>query len=234
MGGAMRGLYWRVKKYRLRLVTAAGFLVSLLLVIVCLLDNDLNFLTKDQQGYRLFQKKKFDLAAQTFRSLSWKGIALYRDGKFEEAAAVFSGMDSPEGALNHGNSLVMLGKYDDAIERYERALTLRPDWPPAMTNLALAKERAKLLEKKGGEMTGGKLGADEYVFSNSPSKDEGEKEIIAGGEPSEAEQRAIWLRQIQTKPADFLRTKFAYQYQMSALSVKGSNEKVAEPKPGQD
>ncbi len=229
-----KGYTGRSKRFRLRIITAAGLVCSLILTVICLVDNEYNLFTEDQKGYRLFQKAQFDIAAQEFNSLSWKGAALYRGGKFEEAAAAFSGMESPEGALNHGNSLVMLGKYEDAIERYERALTLKPDWSPAMTNLALAKNRAKSLEQKGGEMTGGKLEADEYVFSKAKTSERGEEETVSGDEPSKAEQRAIWLRQIQTKPADFLRTKFAYQYQMTDPTTAKSEARGAEPESGQE
>lgn len=201
--------------------------------MVCLVDNKYNLLTDNQKGYRLLLEDNFDQAAEEFQSLFWKGVSLYRGGKFEEAANAFSGMDNPEGALNHGNSLMMLGKYEAAIERYERALVLKPNWPPAVTNLAIAQNRAKSLEKKGGEMTGGKLGADEYVFSNNPSKNSGE-ETVTGGEVNEAEQRAIWLRQVQTKPADFLRTKFAYQFQMKDSLAAGTQIRESEPHTGQE
>jgi Ca-activated chloride channel family protein len=37
---------------------------------------------------------------------------------------------------------------------------------------------------------------------------------VAGGDPlSDEELRGLWLRRVQTKPADFLRAKFAYQVQ---------------------
>lgn len=229
----MKNYMGRSNKLRQRAVVA-GFVCSLFLLVVCLVDNEYNLLTEDQKGYQLFQKDQFDMAAREFNSLAWKGVALFRNGQFEEAASAFSGMDSPEGCLNHGNSLVMLGKYEDAIERYERALALKPAWSPAEINLALARTRAKALEKKGGEMTGGKLAADEYVFSNNSSKEKGEEETVAGGEPSQAEQRAIWLRQIQTKPADFLRTKFAYQYQMAEASTAVSDGKGSEQTPEQE
>lgn len=215
-----------------RLYLAAGGLTSLVLVMICFLDNGYNLLTDDQRGYRMYQKEQFDRAAQQFRSPQWRGAAFYRDGRFEDAAASFAAVDSPEGALNGGNSLVMLGKYQDAIVRYERALTLKPDWQPAKTNLAIARARAKSLEKSGGEMTGGKLGADEYVFSDNSSKNEGGEESVEGVEASEAEQRAIWLRQVQTKPADFLRTKFAYQYQMGDVGEPDDSD--TEPKKGRE
>ena len=62
-------------------------------------------------------------------------------------------------------------------------------------------------------MTGGMLGADEIVYSESTSPPGSGEEQVEGGKPlSDAELRLIWLRQVQTKPADFLRAKFAQQY----------------------
>ena len=62
-------------------------------------------------------------------------------------------------------------------------------------------------------MTGGKLGADEIVFDQGkPSPSAGEEPVEGGKETTDAELRSIWLRQVQTRPADFLRAKFAQQY----------------------
>ena len=36
-------------------------------------------------------------------------------------------------------------------------------------------------------------------------------EVVTGGELSDAQLQALWLRRVQTKPAEFLRAKFAYQ-----------------------
>jgi len=35
---------------------------------------------------------------------------------------------------------------------------------------------------------------------------------------SDASIRALWLRRVQTKPADFLRARFAYQLQQAETS----------------
>ena len=64
-------------------------------------------------------------------------------------------------------------------------------------------------------MTDGKMGADEIVFSEGkPSPSAGEEQTEGSQQMSDAELRAVWLRQVQTKPADFLRAKFAHQYGM--------------------
>jgi len=40
-------------------------------------------------------------------------------------------------------------------------------------------------------------------------------EVDQGAPLSEEELRALWLREVETRPADFLRAKFAYQLSRS-------------------
>ena len=57
------------------------------------------------------------------------------------------------------------------------------------------------------------MSADEIVFEKGkPPLSAGEEQVEGGSEATDAELRSIWLRQVQTKPADFLRAKFAQQY----------------------
>jgi Ca-activated chloride channel family protein len=111
----------------------------------------------------------------------------------------------------------MLGQYDAAIESYERALELRPDWSQAEDNLALALARKRKLAPPESDAggTGGMLEADEVVLDDSGRVDRsGTETVTEGGEPmSEEEMRAIWLRRVQNDPADFLRARFAWQLQ---------------------
>ncbi len=174
-----------------------------------------SLLTPDQQGYRFYEQGKYSEAAEHFADPLWKGIALFKQGEFKNAAGVFAGYDTAESAFNHGNALVMQGKYEGAAERYARALELRPEWEHARINHEIALARAAMLKREGGDMTGGMLEADEIVFSKGKSPPSAGEEQIEGGEKiSDAEQRAVWLRHVQTRPADFLQAKFAYQHAM--------------------
>jgi Ca-activated chloride channel family protein len=173
--------------------------------------------TPDQQARQLFDQELYTEAAERFVDPMWKGVALFRDGEFEMAAGVFAGYDTADGALNQGNALVMQGAYEEAAVRYRRALELRPGWESAMVNLKIAQGRAKLIETKGGDMTGGKMGADEIVFEKGESPPGAGEEQVEGGETmSDVEMRESWLRRVQTRPADFLRAKFAYQHSRAA------------------
>jgi len=182
-------------------------------------------LTPDQRGYRLFEQAMYPEAAGHFIDPMWKGVALFKQGEFEQSAGVFAGFDTAESAFNHGNALLMQGKYGEAAQRYERALVLRPEWEDATINRDIALARAARLKREGGDMTGGMLGADDIVFSEGKSSPSAGEELVAGQEMSDAELRAVWLRQVQTKPADFLQAKFAYQQAMRP--AQDSEQEVA-------
>lgn len=176
------------------------------------------WLTPDQQGQRLFERKEFAAAAQAFHDPMWQGAAWYRAGEFEKAAQAFARRDSAEAFYNQGNAQVLLGKYDAAIASYDRALEKRPDWKEAVDNRALAAARAKLVEQKGGDMGDQQIGADKVVFDkDAKNKDEGQETEVAGGKAlSDQAIQALWLRRVQTRPADFLKAKFAYQQAVRA------------------
>ena len=91
----------------------------------------------------------------------------------------------------------------------------RPEWKEARENREIARLRGDRLKQEGGEGTGGKLEADDYVFNEGGEKDAGQDDTVmmdGGDKLSDEELRAMWLRRVQTKPGDFLRAKFAYQY----------------------
>ena len=171
--------------------------------------------TPDQQGRRLFEHGTYGEAARVFHDPMWQGVAWYRAGEFKQAVAAFSRRESPEACFNKGNALVMSGQYDAAVEAYSKALEKRPGWKVAMENRGLAKARAKLTEQKGGDLGEQQIGADEIKFDQNKQNPQGqETEVSVDNALSQKEMQALWLRRVQTKPADFLKAKFAYQYQL--------------------
>ena len=170
------------------------------------------WLTPDQQGDRLMRRSAFAEAAQRYNDPLRIGVALYRAGEFKAAAEAFGRLKTAEGQFNRGNALVMQGKYTEAVEAYDKALAVRTGWPEAAANREIARLRAEKVKKEGGDMTGGQVAADEIVFTPGKKNGGGQEETVEGGEKmSDQTLQAMWLRRIQTKPADFLRAKFAYQ-----------------------
>ena len=79
------------------------------------------------------------------------GSALFRAGQFKEAAQTFGGIDTAEAAYDQGNALVMLGKYEEAIARYDRALVLRPGWSGCRGQPDAGRVARRAHEAEGGE-----------------------------------------------------------------------------------
>lgn len=168
------------------------------------------WLKPDQRGRLLMSQNRPAEAAQAFRDPLWRGVALFRAGDFKGASQAFAARDTAEGAFNQANALVMLGQYDDALKRYDRALALRPGWPAALNNREIARIRGERKKTEGGETGNTDTKPDEIVFDKT--KRGGEDATVEAAKPmSDDAVRALWLKRVQTKPADFLRAKFAYQ-----------------------
>lgn len=170
------------------------------------------WLTPDQQAQRLFQQGRFDEAAQLFTDPLRQGMAYYRAGNFEYAAGSFGRSSNPTAHFNRGNALLLSGKYQEAIASYAEALKQEPDWVAAQENQQIAIARKAKLEPKGGGQ-GTELEPDDIVVDPTKKNPPGEskEQVQEGKGPSDKELRTLWLRRVQTKPADFLRAKFAYQ-----------------------
>jgi Ca-activated chloride channel family protein len=144
-------------------------------------------------------------------------------GDFESAASVLGRSNSAQASYNRGNAHVMLGEYDDAISAYQDALSKRPGWLEAEQNLEIATLRKQALappdDDHGG--TGGMLGADEIVFDQSSRVNESSNEQVidaADQQLGEDAMRAMWLRKVENRPADFLAARFNYQ-----LATRGND-----------
>ncbi len=167
--------------------------------------------TPDQQGERLMARGDYAAAAEAFRDPMHEGVAWYRAGEFKKAEQAFARIATAEAEYNRANSLLMLGKYDAAIASYDRALQSRPSWDEAVTNRGIAAARAKRVERKGGDMGDQEVGADGIAFDREHSDSGQETELEGERAMSDEALQALWLRRVQTRPADFLKAKFAYQ-----------------------
>lgn len=199
---------------------AMGFLVILLLCVSGPYQFPSLWFTADQQGDRLMREQKFAEAAKVYSDSMRQGVAFYQAGDFKSAASAFARNATPDAVYNQATSLVMMGKYDEAVKTFDRALALRPKWKEAEDNRAIAVVRRNRMRTTGGDETGGQMKADEIVYEKGANKS-GESVQVNDGPPlSGADLQALWLRRVQTKPADFLRAKFAFQSAQQAPGGK--------------
>jgi len=166
----------------------------------------------DQRGRYLMRHGRYAEAAEAFADPMWRGVALMKATDFKNAEQSFGGLDTAESAYDRGNALVMLGKYDEAVARYDRALALKPGWTDAEANRTLAKLRAEKVKKTGGDTGDKEQKADDVVYDKD-KKNPGGIETQVTSEMSNQAVRDLWLKRVQTRPADFLKARFLYQLQ---------------------
>ena len=170
------------------------------------------WLTHDQQGRYYFQKGDYEKAADKFEDPLWRGIALARAGEYEDALNAFALSDSAEAWYNQGGALAHLGKYPEAAAAYQQALARRHPWVEAEENLVLVqslipKADDKNKEKDQQQEISPNLPPDQMKFDEKGKK--GTKTQAQQLDPKKMAE--IWMRSIQTTPADFLRRRFAIQ-----------------------
>lgn len=82
------------------------------------------------------------------------GVQAYRKGDFAAAQQRFEGIDSDAGWYNLGNALARQGRYDEAIDAYDKALKLHPQMADAIANRAAveaARKRQSSQNSKSGQ-----------------------------------------------------------------------------------
>jgi Ca-activated chloride channel family protein len=169
------------------------------------------FLTPDQQGRYAFEKGDYLTAAERFADPYWKGISLYRLEQYDEAVNQFALLDTAEAYFYLGNCYARLGGYPAALESYGEALRIRPEFPEAEENRKLMvslieEEKEDEAREEQGDPN---LAADEVQFDEKGKK--GKEGEIEQSLLSEEQVAEMWMRNIQTSPADYLRFKFQIQ-----------------------
>ncbi|GBQ27797.1 hypothetical protein AA13594_0736 [Gluconacetobacter azotocaptans DSM 13594] len=95
-----------------------------------------------------------------------------------------------------------------AVRQYGQALAMRPGWTDAIANpaLALALARAENLSRLQGKQTGQERVVPDERYRRDQDRDDHPAPDDAAV-PAMADEaiRALWLRRVQTRRADFLR-----------------------------
>lgn len=164
------------------------------------------WLTPDQQGRRAYERGDFEGAATHFRDPIWKGVALYRAGRFQDAIDSFAAVDSAESWFNQANSLFHLGKLEEAVAAYQKALEKRHGWPEATADLALAQ---RLLQQQKDEES--EQQQDPNQKPDSVQFDDKGKQGKAGTVAVAEQTSEMWMKNIEVSPTDLMARKFAIE-----------------------
>ena len=191
-------------------------LLTLLVLGGC--GNSLDWwLTPNQQGQYFYKHGDYSKSARSFEDPLWKGLAFYAAEEFASASAMLATIDTPYARFYLGNSFAQRDMLAEAYAAYLQALDMQPEFPAASFNRDWVKGLLDLENREyddaGG--TGGKLGADGFVFddrADNATSTMNEMEAASQG-LSDAQIEEVWMRRVQTTPGEFLAYKFAYQVQ---------------------
>jgi Ca-activated chloride channel family protein len=164
------------------------------------------WLTPDQQGRLAFERGDFARAGETFQNPMWKGVALYRLGKYQQAFESFVLVDTAESSFDQGNALLHLGRFADAVDAYHKALERRKDWPEAAADLVIAERLLKQQQQDDEDQPQDPNEKPDSVQFDDKGK-QGKAETISAAE----ETSEMWMKNIQTSPADLMARTFAIE-----------------------
>jgi Ca-activated chloride channel homolog len=233
---AALGIFWFRRGWTIRWTSAALAMVFVLPpqagttnIAIGLPSSFVNFtwldlwMTPDQQGRYYFQKGNYKKAAEKFEDPLWRGLASARSGDYDTAVNAFALSDTAESWYNQGNALAHMGKYAEAVSAYQQALSRRPQWKDAEDNLGLVqslipKPKADKKDKDQEQEEAPNLPPDKMQFDENGKQ--GRKTMRLKAKPETMAD--IWMRNIQTTPADFLRRRFAIQDAKTHASSEGS------------
>ncbi|MEX6686965.1 VWA domain-containing protein [Danxiaibacter flavus] len=80
--------------------------------------------TKDYQGQKLYNQGKYAEAAERFADDKHKAVAYFKAGNYSAAADLFELDTSAAGNYNRGLALAKLGRYDEAVAAFDKAIDL--------------------------------------------------------------------------------------------------------------
>jgi Ca-activated chloride channel family protein len=198
-------------------VTGYGLLITMTVVSLTMVGCAAEWrwvdlwLSADQQGRYYFEKGDYEEAAERFEDPLWKGIACYHEEDWDCAIDQFARLDTAEAYFNLGNAYAHSQNHVLAVTAYDQALERRPGWPEASENRQLVsalipKEPEAPEDAPPGDPS---FAPDEIRFDEKGEK--GEKGDVDQAFFSDEQIAEMWLRGVQSTPADFLRMKFAFQ-----------------------
>lgn len=137
----------------------------------------------NQQGQAALEQKDYAQAAEKFDHSAWKSYSHYRAGDFEQAAKQVDETNATS-LYNQGNAYAQLGQYPQALDSYEKALTLDKNFADAKANKALIEQLLeKQKEQEKQQDTNGEENKETPSSSDQPQQDQQQQQ------PSDSDQQ---------------------------------------------
>ena len=143
------------------------------------------FMNDNQEALNSYQRGKYKDAVNQFNDDTWKASSLYKSGDYEGALNAFKNIPGPESLYNQGNALAKLGKLEDAIKKYDQALSEAPDFDDARTNKKIVEDLLKQQQQQNQDQNQNENGDD---GEQSDSQDNGQDSSDNSDSPNSKQQ----------------------------------------------
>jgi Ca-activated chloride channel family protein len=154
------------------------------------------WLTRDQQAARQFEAGDYDVAAKHFKHRDWQASAHYKAGDFETVVDILDTADDARSLYAKGNALGQLGRYEEALDAYNRSLALMPDNEDARHNLqlvqeALAQQQRQENQQDGDQQDGDQQDGDQQDGEQQDGDQQDGEQQQGGEQQQDGEQRSM-------------------------------------------
>lgn len=185
------------------------------------------FKNTDQNALSAYQDKQFAQADKA-TDATLKGAALYKQGKYQEAANALKGTTSMHGQYNLGNALAHTGDLDGAIAAYDKALALNPDFKEAQENKALVEQLKQQQEQQKQEQE-----SQDQQQQSDEQKDSGDNSDQQNGQKSDQQSDQGEEQTSQDKQSEGSEQESQSEPQMQSEQKEDDSQSDQEPQPQQ-
>lgn len=190
--------------------------------------------TQDQQAQYFFARGDYTRAASLYSQPMSRGVALYLNEQFIEAAEAFATVSSDSGLFNQANALAHAQHYVEAIELYTELLNRTPEHQAAAKNRRIIQTLIDDINRMS-ESQQAQPGEARRELGDAPQRADGaEQQTLEKSVPVQLSAEQIltdqriqqqWMKQVQQNPARFLAVKFQMQLQSASRSEEINDER---------
>ncbi len=174
--------------------------------------------TREQRASEALLQQRHEDTASLSSDPARLGSAFYKQKKYTEALQHFEQLQDSDADYNRGNALARLGKYQEAIDAYDKALQQQPGMQDAIENKAAVEALLKQMQQQAQNQ--------QQQEEDSDNKDDAESEQSETGQQQDNPQ--------QQQQAESSEQQQGTEKQDSQQQADGAGQQAASEPQNQD